>query len=488
MEGYNILFDALRERAKNNPQDSAIIEADTGNTSINEALLDAVIALQEFFGEKKVIMVALSGGILDAALWLVALCFGHLLIPVSPSLTEFEYEELIQKYTPDFLITEKETKITEQKNTHLVRADLEDILAEKKKHDTKADLSEGSVYLLTSGSTGNPKGIILSATKIVITAKNIVTSHALTQKDRGLTPLPFYHVNAPVVSLISSILSGGSVVIAQKYSTSHFWEWVEKYQPTWISIVPTIATMLLRTTVSPAVKKTVRFIRTASAPLPRITFKEFEEKFAVPLIETYGITEAAATIAANPLPPKKHKAGSVGLPLLSMEIREPITFEALPAGKTGEVWIQGKQVIDSYVGNVDADAFISGWFRTGDLGYFDTDGYLFLTGRKKEVIIHGGENIAPREIEEVIFTYPGVQEVAVVGVPNALYGENIAAFVVTKEKNPQENVLRKYLQQKLSPQKIPGTITFLDTLPKGKTNKIDKNKLKNMYVATASVR
>src|SRR5579872_1913275 len=417
MQGSNALILSLKKWAKKNNK-RFITETATGRHISYADFLVSLKAIQVYLGNTpQKILVVLPGGIDTALLWIASLTSGHTLYPTSPYLTTHEYQEVLAQVQPDLIVADTTVQLPP---TH-VQQITPQLLKEKTATRTAPQLQskEGYVFLSTSGSTGKPKGILLNATKIVITANAIRQVHELDENDKGLTPLPFYHVNAPVVSLIASLLAGAEVIIAPKYSTSHFWDWVEKFQPTWISIVPTMIAMLLSTNPPKTLEKIpLRFIRTASAPLPAANLLAFEEKFGIPVIETYGITEAAATIAANPLPPKKHKPGSVGRPIgATMRICNTNSTDALPAGTTGEVCIAGDNVISYYVGNVDTKSFTNGWFRTGDLGFMDADGYVYLTGRIKDIIIRGGENISPREIEDVLIGFPGIREVVVVGQP-----------------------------------------------------------------------
>ncbi len=259
---------------------------------------------------------------------------------------------------------------------------------------------------MTSGTTGDPKGVILDASQIAWTADHICTSHRLSPTDRGLTVLPFFHVNGPVVGLCASIMAGSTIVIARKFSRSHFWSWIEEYQVTWASVVPSIVMILLGTDKPAFLPGALRFMRTGTAALPATDLRAFEAKFGIPLIETYGLSEAASQVTANPLPPGRHKPGSAGLHVgVALRICRPRAdgdedLHDVPRGETGEICISGPSVIPAYYGNADKESFQHGWFRTGDLGYQDEEGYLFLTGRLREVIIRGGENIAPREVKE----------------------------------------------------------------------------------------
>jgi len=491
MNGSNILQSKLLYWAEKKGNAPCLVEANTGEVLTYSELLYAVVAIRPYLGaESQVTVSALSGGIVDSVIWIACLIGGHMHIPISPHGTTYEFEQSIAKYAPDIILIEDEAIIGNSSRKIFTSSEVKKIITKGRVNKKPIYLDilpkDGKVLLFTSGSTSNPKGVLLSVTQMIITANNICRAHQLTEEDRGLTPLPFYHVNAPVVSLLTTILSGSSLIIAPKYSTSNFWKWVERYDPTWISLVPTMVIMLLTTKKPEFLKRSsLRFIRTASASLPRIVLERFENKFSIPLIETYGISEAASTITANPLPPKVHKPGSVGFPIgIKLRIcrRDQGVLVDVQQGETGEVWIQGENVITHYENNAGSDAFLDGWFCTGDLGYFDQDNYLFLVGREKDVIIRGGENIAPREIEEVLLTYPGIQEVAVVGHPDQVYGERIVAYIVidSKSKQVMTDQIKAHIAEKLSPQKIPADIYVLVALPRGNTGKIDKKQLRDI--------
>jgi acyl-CoA synthetase (AMP-forming)/AMP-acid ligase II len=321
------------------------------------------------------------------------------------------------------------------------------------------------------------------------TAEQIRSSHGLAPMDRGLTVLPFFHVNAPVVSLLASLLAGSAVVIAPRFRSSLFWQWVEQHRVTWASVVPTILAMLLETPAPARSSSSLRFLRTASAPLPALQLQRFEHKFGVPVIETYGLTEAASQVCANPLPPRRHVPGSVGRPVgFSLRICRPraaswrgsCPLEDVPAGETGEVCIAGPGLIQAYVGDRGSDAFEGGWFRTGDLGYQDTGGYVYLVGRLRDVINRGGENVAPREVEEVLLTHSAVGEAAVVGRPDPLYGEQVVAYVVPRGAwTPAlEDELHGLCARFLSPYKIPCAFMARGALPRTQTGKLDREALR----------
>jgi acyl-CoA synthetase (AMP-forming)/AMP-acid ligase II len=291
--------------------------------------------------------------------------------------------------------------------------------------------------------------------------------------------------------LCAPLLVGSTIIIAQHFSRRHFWEWIERYQITWASIVPTILAIMLETEKPAFLPGPLRFVRTASAPLPASQLKAFEAKFGLPVIETYGLSEAASQVTTNPVPPGMHKAGSVGLPVgVSLRICQPRSEPAdeslvdVEQGASGEICISGPSVIEGYLDNADEDSFRDGWFRTGDIGYLDLDGYLFITGRLREVIIRGGENIAPREIEEVLLTHPLVRDAAVVGRPDPIYGEVVVAYIVIQGKGGSEmqQRLHLYAAERLSPAKVPVDYVIVSALPRTTSGKVARQVLREQEV------
>jgi acyl-CoA synthetase (AMP-forming)/AMP-acid ligase II len=483
------LYASLIKWAAVQPQATFLVEAETGRTLSYVQTQAAVNRMRQFLGDTPHhIVLALPGGIINAVLWLSALSGGHHLIPVSPQATDSEKAAIASRHCPDVLCVELQQDAAGFDSPHaqvLTRAACEALLSEPVSH-ALLDPIEGCVYLGTSGTTGEPKSVMLSERQVAWTADAVRSSHELSPQDRGLTVLPFFHVNAPVVSLCASLLAGSAVVIARRFSRQHFWEWVERYQVTWVSIVPAIVAILLETPRPAFLPGSLRYVRTGSAPLPPADLYAFEARFGVPVIETYGLSEAASQIVANPVPPGVHKPGSAGLPVgVALRICSPREgneqeLHDVPQGGTGEICVAGPSLIRSYQYDRGKESFQDGWFRTGDLGYLDEDGYLFIKGRLREVINRGGENIAPREVEEVILSYPAVREAAVVGRPDPIYGEQVVAYLTVRENWREQSLpqLRDHLRRHLSPQKIPVDFIVLDELPKNATGKIERRLLR----------
>ncbi|MCL6453365.1 MAG: AMP-binding protein [Alicyclobacillus sp.] len=343
------------------------------------------------------------------------------------------------------------------------------------------------VMLYTSGTTGRPKCVGLQHRHLLATARQVVRSHELTPADVTYCFLPLFHINAQVVALLSTWLSGGRVVIEPKFSASRFWAAVAEHGITWVSAVPTVIAILLRTDGPERAPVSLRFVRSASAQLPALHQRSFERRFQVPVIQSYGMTEAASQICVNPIEPGAAKAGSVGLPC-GVELRIVDGEDRpLPPGRVGEVAIRGASVIDRYEDLGVTDDFRGGWFHTGDLGYVDEEGFVFLTGRKKEMINRAGEKVSPYEVEDAIRAHPAVAQVAVIGLPDPLYGERIAAYVVLSEGEWDEQTviaeIYETCDQTLSRFKRPSEVEILPALPAGPTGKVQRHLLKQTILA-----
>jgi len=345
--------------------------------------------------------------------------------------------------------------------------------------------SSPAMLMYTSGTTGTPKGALLSHGNLVHAGKVVSAAHELTPSDRVLSSLPLYHVNGQCIGTISPLLSGGSIVMPHRFSLSQWWPLVERYRPTWLNIVPTIIAYLLNgpdpTPAQAAACRGVRFARSASAPLPPEHHRAFEARFGISVLEGMGLTECASVAFANPLDPAARKIGSPGLPL-GLEARVVVPGGAeLPEGERGEIELRGRNVMLRYHKDPEATARTlrpGGWLATGDLGYRDADGFYFITGRLKELIIKGGENIAPREIDEALLQHPAVLEAAAVGIPDREYGQEILACVVLKPGiSCTEAELRAHCLSTLGRYKSPKEYRFLAELPKGPSGKVQRLKL-----------
>ena len=342
-----------------------------------------------------------------------------------------------------------------------------------------------AMLMYTSGTTGTPKGALLSHRNLVHAGRSVVAAHEFTPSDRVLSSLPLYHVNGQCIATISPLVSGGSIVMPHRFSVSQWWSLVERYRPTWLNIVPTIIAYLLNgadlTAAQAAACRGIRFARSASAPLPPEHHRAFEARFGISVLEGMGLTECASVAFANPIEPRERKIGSPGRPL-GMEARAVAPDGAVQdIGEPGEIELRGDNVMVGYHKDPEATARTlrpGGWLATGDLGYRDADGFYFITGRLKELIIKGGENIAPREIDEALLKHPAVLEAAAVGIPDREYGQEILACVVLKPGAAcSEADLRAHCLTELGRYKVPKSFRFVAELPKGPSGKVQRLKL-----------
>jgi acyl-CoA synthetase (AMP-forming)/AMP-acid ligase II len=335
-----------------------------------------------------------------------------------------------------------------------------------------------ALILHTSGTTSRPKRVPLSHTNLMTSARNVAETYELTSDDVSLCVMPLFHVHGLVASTLATLFTGGTVVVPPRFNPLSFWSTVREHGVSWYSAVPTIHQVLLSRNKSgarPAGADNLRFIRSCSAALAPQTMADIEEKFGVPMLEAYGMTEAAHQMASNPLPPDRRKPGSVGRgTAVDIAILDE-AGELLPTGTTGEVSIKGVNVFSGYEGNAEANAssFSNGWFRTGDQGYLDNEGYLVLVGRLKELINRGGEKISPREIDEILLTHPAVAEAVCFGIADRVYGEEVAAAVVLNSSATEAEVLA-HCRLSLAEFKCPKVIYIVEAVPRTATGKIQR--------------
>jgi oxalate---CoA ligase len=333
-----------------------------------------------------------------------------------------------------------------------------------------------ALVLHTSGTTSRPKIVPLRQRHLARSARNIASSLQLSSADRSLNVMPLFHIHGIVAGLLAPLSAGGSVVCTPGFDPFKFHRWVDELRPTYYTAVPTMHQMVLAR--APQERETsLRFVRSSSAALPGAVFDGLHDRFDIPVIEAYGMTEASHQMTCNPLPPKAVKRGSVGV-ATGIEVAVlDAQNNVLPAGERGEISIRGATVVDGYENNptANASAFTAGWFRTGDEGLLDEDGYLFLTGRLKEQINRGGEKISPVEIDEVLLRHPAVAEAVTFAVPHVTLGEDVgAAVVLTEGKTATERELRAYLSEQLALFKVPRQIVFVAEIPKGATGKVQR--------------
>jgi oxalate---CoA ligase len=363
----------------------------------------------------------------------------------------------------------------------------------------EAPPSGGGAVLASSGTTGAPKVVPLSQKQLLHTARAIAEHHRFTPSDRGFNPLPLFHINAEVVGLLAALTSGACLVLDDRFHRTDFWRRMAEQRITWINAVPAIVSHLSELRPGEAVPPGIRFLRSASAPLPPGTLAAFEQATSIPVVETYGMTEAASQITANPVDGGR-KPGSVGRPV-GVELRivaggaaRERGAEATRTGSTGHVEIRGPSVITAYGGGRHRDRFdADGWLRTGDLGHIDAEGYLYLDARLDDVINRGGEKVFPREIEELLLDDPDVAAASVVGQSDAVLGEVPVAYLVlqpdragTDEGASVPAVLersRRRLEAALVRSKRPVSLRVVSELPCGATGKVQRRALRQHAVA-----
>lgn len=347
-------------------------------------------------------------------------------------------------------------------------------------HDVSAQ--DEALLMYTSGTTGRPKGVVHTQASLLAGGWTTAIAHQLTPADRGFCVLPICHINGLCVTVMGALVSGGSLAMASRFSARRFWAQMGLSKATWFSVVPTIISHLLHGDANPddETKARLRFGRSASSALAPDVQTAFEARFDVPIIETMGLTETAAQILSNPLPPRVRKIGSPGIAFGNEVAILGSDFAVCPSDTEGEICVRGPNVMRGYLKNREATAtsFAGDWLRTGDLGRKDQDGYVFVTGRLKELIIKGGENIAPREIDEALYGHPDVVEAAAFARPCASYGELVEAAVrVRPGSSLDPRQLRQLCVDRLGEFKSPERIHFMDELPKGPSGKIQRLKL-----------
>jgi len=343
--------------------------------------------------------------------------------------------------------------------------------------DSQSNSEDIALILHTSGTTSRPKRVPLAHKNLLASARNVAKTYALNGDDVALCVMPLFHVHGLVASTLATLSTGGTVVVAPRFDALSFWATVKEHDVTWYSAVPTIHQILLartRRSERPSGSERLRFIRSCSAALPAALMLELEDRFAVPVLQAYGMTEAAHQMASNPLSGER-KPGSVGCAIgLEIAILDN-DGQQLSTGQRGEVCIKGANVFSGYEDNPDANAasFTRGWFRTGDQGFLDQDDYLTLLGRIKELINRGGEKISPQEIDEVLLAHSSVAEAVCFAVPDRMYGEELAAAVVLNQPE-SENALIQHCRSLLADFKCPKEIHIVEAIPRTATGKVQR--------------
>ena len=415
--------------------------------------------------------------------------------PLNPSYKTNEYEFYLKDLNPKIVIVEPNSSnevVGVAKNLNIPVCEIKikkddpsglfNLFNIESEYQLPEENDEGLV-LHTSGTTSRPKIVPLTNKNIYSSAENISKSLNLSEVDHCLNIMPLFHIHGLIAILAASIRSGASICASNGFNALKFLELAKSEKITWYSGVPTMhQAILLRAEKNLELAKNLnlRLIRSSSASLPPAVFEKLNNVFGCSVIEAYGMTEATHQMTSNPLPPKKQKPGFVGIPagpeVCIMDEKDKI----LDQGETGEVCIKGDNVTLGYDNNPEANknSFTNGWFRTGDQGYFDQNGYLKISGRLKEIINKGGEKISPLEVDNVLMDHPLIEQAVCFGYEDKMLGEDIAAAIIVKEgKNCSETDVKTYAQEKLAKFKIPKKIFFVNEIPKGATGKLQRNVL-----------
>jgi long-chain acyl-CoA synthetase len=477
-------------RAAHDPNGPAL--ADASGSLTNAEMLEAVQAVTRRLaasgvGQGDVVAVKLTNRVELVLLLFAAWRLGATVTPVNPSMTEVEVARQVADSGARLLVVEDGGGSAGGVPT-LEVGDIYDVEPgpDPSPHTDQAALA---LLIYTSGTTGVPKGVMLDHANLDAMAAMGHAALEVGPDDRCLLILPLFHVNGIVVSILIPLLAGASVVIAERFNPNTFFATIEAERPTYFSAVPTIYSMLaaLPDDVQPDTSS-VRFAVCGAAPASADLLARFETRFGFPLVEGYGLSEGTCASTINPVSGVR-KVGTVGLPFPGQDLRivDPEGNE-VPRGEPGEVVVRGPNVMRGYLGRPadTAAVIVDGWLHTGDIGKVDADGYLSLVGRSKEMIIRGGENIYPKEIEDVLASDPSVLEAAVIGVPDDTWGEVVVAFVQPRPGSTIDvEELKQRCARSLSGYKRPQTIHVLEALPKNAVGKLDKKSLRHSEFTAA---
>ena len=435
------------------------------------------------------------GNRLDFIIYFLAItaCNG-VAAPLNPAYTSLEFKFYMEDASSKFLITSKELKpaIETAKDLEIpiLISDIGDkgeinlnidgsIPSNKKGPSSAPSKNDVALFLHTSGTTSTPKGVPLSHENLMISTDNIIRTYQLITEDTSLLVMPLFHVHGLIGVALSTLKSNGTLIIPPRFSASKFWSDATKYGATWYSAVPTIHQILLqRADTDEAPYETFRFIRSCSAALASSVFNQLESRFGSPVLEAYGMTEASHQMSSNHLPPLRRSPGTVGTGT-GVDIAIMDEFGTIIGQDTkGEVVVKGANVTHGYLNNPDAnnEAFVNGWFRTGDQGTLSADNTLTLTGRLKELINRGGEKISPLEVDAALLLHPAVSEAVSFGIADEKYGETIQAAVVISSDTTESDI-RSFCSGQLASFKMPEKIHIVDELPRTATGKIQRRSI-----------
>jgi long-chain acyl-CoA synthetase len=489
----------LEARASAQPRATYAISPETGRVLTFGGLRDAALDLAAFLDARGVppgakVALYMGNGLATLRLFIATMYAGRTVVPLNLLAQDAQLAYVLDHcdaplafVAPQFEDRVRAASATVARRIELVACDID---AEARAAPAGAvelpDVAPGddALMMYTSGTTGQPKGVVLSHRNVTAAATFVTQAHALASEDRVLGTLPLYHINGQIVQAAATLIHGGGLVLPHRFSASAFWRLAAEHRCTWLNVVPTIISYLL---AGPDPREEgidlarIRFCRSASAPLPPEHHRAFEARFGIGVIETMGLTETAAPCFTNPLDPAKRRVGSPGRAFGNEAKIVADSGTAAPAGTVGEIMVRGPNVMKGYYKAPEATAQAlqpDGWLHTGDLGYLDADGFVFVTGRLKELIIKGGENIAPREIDEALLAHPAVLEAAAVGISDRHYGQEILACVVLRPGAAASvEALRDFCRVRLGPYKTPREIRIVADLPKGPSGKVQRLKL-----------
>ncbi len=439
--------------------------------------------------------IVLNNGSAMAATF-IAIASNFVSCPLNPSFTKEEFKFYFKDLDLKIVIIEKNKSTLAREAADELNIRVINLSSKNIQNVTSLDIdikekqampynkySEKNIAMVlhTSGTTSRPKMVPLTHKNLVASAKNISRTLNLNKNDKCLNIMPMFHIHGLVAAILAPIYNGGSIIAPSGFNALQFFKWVNEFKPTWYTAVPTMhQTILARSERNKEIIKNnpLKFIRSSSASLPSIVMQNLEKAFRTSVIESYGMTEAAHQMTSNPLPPKKRKAGFVGIkagPEVALLKNKKIIKNK--ANIEGQIIIRGNNVTEGYLNNekANSESFYKGWFLTGDEGIFDEEGYLKISGRIKEIINRGGEKISPKEIDETLMDHESVQQAVAFSVPHEKLGEELSAAVVLKENSDcSEEDLKNYCKNKLAKFKIPRNIIIIDSIPKGPTGKLQR--------------
>jgi amino acid adenylation domain-containing protein len=490
------IYRLLRAQAKHSPDAIAVAAPRTRPITYRGLIeqVDSTIALLKASGVRRNdrVAIVLPNGP-EMAVTFLGVCSGAVSAPLNPAYREAEFDFYLRDLDAKALIVKSGVDspaiaVSQRRNIPIITLTLalgreQTVTSLQTKppsdHDTLMDPDDVGLLLYTSGTTSKPKQVPLTQRNLLTSARSISATLALAPTDRCLNVMPLYHIHGLVGALLSSLTAGASVAISPDFDPGSFFDWLDKLKPTWYTAVPTIHQAILREATDrlAALPRCLRFIRSSSAPLSPELMAQLEEVFQTPVIEAYGMTEASHQIASNPLPPYQRKPGSVGVAAPSQISIVDDAGKLLPPGASGEIALRGPNITTGYDNNPEAnrETFTDGWFRTGDQGHLDTEGYLFITGRIKEIINRGGEKISPYEIEATLQEHPMIAQAVVFPLPHPTLGEDVAAAVVLKKNAAlTETEIQRFTALRLADFKTPRHVLIMDEIPTGPTGKVQR--------------